>query len=394
MVDYREILRLQSLGHNITQSAGALHSSRNTVREAERLADEKGIRWPLGEEVTNSQLYALLYPERQEKAKVYLEPDCAWVHRELSKKGVNLTLLWKEYQANCYNSGRVPYQYTQFCDIYRAWAKKSKATMRIHHKPGDAMEVDWACGTLPIKDPITGETVPAHLFIGVLPCSCYVYAELCSDMKSENWLLCHVHAYEYFGGVPRLTVPDNLRTGVLKNTRMETVLNRSYSELADHYGTAVVPARVRRPQDKSHAEGSVSYASTWILAALRNETFFSLADGKEAVAEKLEGLNGYPFKKREGNRRDAYIHEEKEFMLPFPANPYEPSLWLEQTVTLDYTVTDGLNKYSVPYDLIGEPVSIRVTRGTVEVFFHGNRVAVHPREAGPGYGYITYAGKP
>ena len=381
MVDYREILRLQSLGHNITQIAGSLHSSRNTVREVERLADEKGIRWPLGEEVTNPQLYILLYPERQEKANVYLEPDCAWIHRELAKKGVNLTLLWKEYQVNCSNAGRVPYQYTQFCDIYRAWAKKSKATMRIHHKPGDAMEVDWAGGTLPIKDPVTGETVPAYLFIGVLPCSCYVYAELCSDMKSENWLLCHVHAYEYFGGVPRLTIPDNLRTGVLKNTRMETVLNRSYSELADHYGTAVVPARVRRPQDKSHAEGSVSYASTWILAALRNETFFSLADAKEAVAEKLEELNGYAFKKREGNRRDAYIHEEKEFMQPLPANPYEPSLWSDQTVLLDYTVTDGLNKYSVPYDLIGESVSVRVTRDTVEVFFHGNRVAVHPREA-------------
>ena len=299
MVDYREILRLQSLGHNITQIAGSLHSSRNTVREVERLADEKGIRWPLGEEVTNPQLYVLLYPERQEKANVYLEPDCAWIHRELAKKGVNLTLLWKEYQVNCSNAGRVPYQYTQFCDIYRVWAKKAKATMRIHHKPGDAMEVDWAGGTLPIKDPVTGETVPAYLFVGVLPCSCYVYAELCSDMKSENWLLCHVHAYEYFGGVPRLTIPDNLRTGVLKNTRLDTVLNRSYSELADHYGTAIVPARIRRPQDKSHAEGSVSYASTWILAALRNDTFFSLADAKEAVAEKLEELNGYTFKKRE-----------------------------------------------------------------------------------------------
>ena len=114
MVDYREILRLQSLGYNITQIAGSLHSSRNTVREVERLADEKGIRWPLGMEVTNSQLYVLLYPERQEKANVYLEPDCAWIHRELAKKGVNLTLLWKEYQANCSNVGRVPYQYTQF----------------------------------------------------------------------------------------------------------------------------------------------------------------------------------------------------------------------------------------------------------------------------------------
>lgn len=380
MVDYREILRLQSLGHNITQIAGSLHNSRNTVREVEQLASKQGISWPLEEKLTNPQLHALFYPERQQKAKVYLEPDCAWIHRELAKKGVNLTLLWKEYQVKCSHAGRVPYQYTQFCDIYRAWAKKSKATMRIHHKPGDAMQVDWAGGTIPIKNPVTGESVPAYLFIGVLPCSCYVYAELCSDMKSENWLLCHVHAYEYFGGVPRLTIPDNLRAGVLKNTRLETVLNRSYAELADHYGTAIVPARVSRPQDKSHAEGSVSYASTWILAALRNETFFSLSDAKEAVAEKLEKLNRYPFKKREGNRYDAYIREEKEFMQLLPATPYEPSVWSEQTILLDYTVTDGLNKYSVPYDLIGESVSVRMTRDTVEVFFHGNRIAVHPRE--------------
>ena len=199
-------------------------------------------------------------------------------------------------------------------------------------------------------------------------------------MRSENWLLCHVHAYENFGGVSRLTIPDNLRTGALKNTCLETILKRSYSELADHYGTAIVPARVRCPQDKSHAEGSVSYASTWILAALRNETFFPLADAKESVAEKLEELNGFPFKKRAGNRRDVYIHEEKEFMQPHPVNPYEPSLWSDQTVLLDYTVTEGLNKYSVPYDLIGESVSVRMTRDTVEVFFHGNRVAVHPRE--------------
>ena len=185
---------------------------------------------------------------------------------------------------------------------------------------------------------------------------------------------------EYFDGVPRLLIPDNLRTGVTKNTRLDTIINRSYTELADHYGTAVVPTRVKAPKDKSHAEGTVSYASTWILAALRNDTFFSLADAKKAVAEKLELLNGYPFKKREGNRREAYLLEEKEFMQPLPANPYEPSIWSEQTILLDYTVTDGLNKYSVPYDLIGEMVSVRVTRDALEVFFNGNRVAVHPRD--------------
>lgn len=380
MVNYREILRLISLDHNYTRIAEVIHSSRNTIREVDKLAKEKGLSWPLDDELTNPKLYELLYPERLEKAQVYLEPDCAYIHSELAKKGVNLTLLHVEYKAKCAETGRVPYQYTQFCDIYRSWAVKSRATMRIHHKPGDAMEVDWAGGTLPVTDPVTGETMPAYLFVAVLPCSCYAYAELCSDMQSENWLLCHVHAYEYFDGVPRLLIPDNLKTGVTKNTRLDTILNRSYTELADHYGTAIVPTRVKAPKDKSHAEGSVSYASTWILAALRNETFFSLADAKAAVAEKLELLNEYPFKKREGNRRKAYLMEEREFMQSLPANVYEPSIWSEQTVPLDYTVSDGLNKYSVPYDLIGEAVSIRITRSSVEVFFHGNRVAVHPRD--------------
>jgi len=380
MVNYREILRRQSLGHNITRIAEAIHSSRNTVRDVEERAGRQNIRWPVNEELTNQKLYELLYPERQAKAQVYQQPDCEWIHRELAKKGVNMKLLWNEYQVKSADNGKVPYMYTNFCDIYRSWAKKSKATMRISHKPGDAMEVDWAGGTLPITDPVTGNTFSAYLFVAVLPCSCYAYAELCGNMQSENWLLCHVHAYEYFGGVPRLLIPDNLKTGVSANTKYGTVINRSYAELADHYGTAVVPARVRHPQDKSHAESTVSYATTWILAALRNETFFSLADAKEAVARKLEDLNDYAFQGREGNRREAYLQEEKEFMQPLPANPYEPSAWLEQTIYVDYTVSDGLNKYSVPYDLIGEKVSVRVTRDMVEVFFHGSRVALHPRK--------------
>ena len=158
---------------------------------------------------------------------------------------------------------------TQFGDKYRAWARITKATMRIHHKPGDAMQVDWAGDTLSVYDSMTGEITPAYLFIAVLPCSCYIYAEATADMKLENWLNCHVHAYEYFGGVTRLLIPDNLKAGVTKNNRYETVLNRSYQEMAEYYDTAIVPARVEHPKDKSLAEGSVKFASTWILAALR-----------------------------------------------------------------------------------------------------------------------------
>ena len=251
--------------------------------------------------------------------------------------------------------------------------------MRIQHKPGDAMEVDWAGDTIPVYDPVTGEPSPAYLFVAVLPCSCFVYAEACADMKTENWLLCHVHAYNYFGGVARLLIPDNLKTGVTSNTRYETVLNRSYQELAVHYGTAIVPARVRKPQDKSHAEGSVRFVETWIIAALREQKFFTIGEVRQAVSQKLKELNDRPFKQRNGTRRTAYLEEERGFMLPLPVNEFEPAVWTTAKVSSDYLVSDGRNKYSVPSNLIGEQVDIRATRNIVEVFYHGSRVASHLR---------------
>ena len=198
-------------------------------------------------------------------------------------------------------------------------------------------------------------------------------------MKIENWLMCHIHAYAYFGGVTRILVPDNLKTGVTANTRYETQLNQSYQELAEYYGTAIVPARVRKPQDKGLVEKSVGFSTTWITAALREHRFFSFSEVKEAVAERLEFINTKPFQKRPGCRREAYLAEEKEFMLPLPKHPYEPAVWKQQTVGNDYLISDGLNKYSVPFDLIGEQVQIRLTRDLVEVYFKGSRMTSHKR---------------
>ena len=191
--------------------------------------------------------------------------------------------------------------------------------------------------------------------------------------------MCHIHAYEYFGGVTRILVPDNLRTGVTANTRYETQLNESYRELAEYYGTAIVPARVRKPQDKGLVERSVGFSTTWITAALRERKFFSFAEVRDAVAERLEFINTKPFQKRPGNRREAYLAEEKEFMLPLPKRPYEPSVWKQQTVGNDYLISDGLNKYSIPFDLIGEQVQIRLTKDLVEVYFKGSRMTSHKR---------------
>jgi len=307
MTDYREILRLGSLNYSQRSIAQAAGCSRNTVEKVLRTAKAKGVQWPLEDDVANRELEALLFPEQYRNANKYAEPDYGYIHRELAKPGVTMALLWEEYCRKCHEAGETPYMSTQFGDKYRRWARVTKATMRIQHKPGDALQVDWA-----------GDTIP----------------------------------FQYSGGVMRLLIPNNCKTATVSNTRYETVLNRSYQELAEYYGTAIVPARVRKPQDKSPAEASVRFAETWIIAALRDPKFFSIRALNEAIAEKLEELNDRPFQLMTGTRRSAYLEEEKQYMLPLPAVPFEAAVWSVAKVPNDYLVTDGGNKYSVPYDIV------------------------------------------
>ena len=378
MVKYREILRLRSLGYSQRQIAASVQNSKDTVGSVLKRADEHNLAWPLSPEMTDHALQTLFYPDRATQSD-RREPNYQYIHNELAKDNVTLTLLWNEYCESCYAEGATPYMSTQFCDKYRKWARLTKATMRITHKPGNAIMVDWAGSTFEIHDPVTGEVDVAYLFVAVLPCSWYAYVEPCLDMKSETWINCHVHMFEFYGGVSRLLIPDNLKVGVSKNNQYDTIINRSYSEMADYYDTAVVPARVDRPQDKSAAEGTVKHTSIWIIAALRNRKFFKIHELREAVSEKLAEFNAKAFKKREGSRIAAFLNEEKSFLKPLPASPYEPAVWSSTTVQRDYLISDGKNKYSVPFDLIGENVDVRLTRNTVEVFYHGARVASTPR---------------
>lgn len=314
MTDYRKILMLRSMGCSQREMERNKIASRETSKAVFETADRLGICWPLDGDITNADLERLLFPNKYKNACLYVKPDYQYIHRELAKPGVTLTLLWEEYRSKCYETGKTPYMSTQFGDKYRKWARVTKATMRIQHKPGDAIQVDWAGDTIPIYDSVTCQQSSAYLFVAVLPCSYYAYTEACADMKTENWLNCHVHAFNYFGGVTRLLIPDNCKTATSSNTRYDTVLNRSYQELADYYGTAIVPARVRRPKDKSSAEASVRFAETWIIAALRDRKFFSLQEVNEAVAEKLEELNGREFQQRTGTRRSAYLEEEQPYI--------------------------------------------------------------------------------
>lgn len=381
MVNYREILRLRSLDYSQRQVAASVHSSRSTISEVYKLADEKGLIWPLPPDMSNADLASLFYPEKSAEHGRKM-PDCSYLHKELAKPGVTLTLLWSEYCEQSRAEKLIPYQYTQFCDYYRSYASKTKATMRIKRKPGELLEVDWAGNTLFVYDELTGEPMPAYVFVASLPCSLYSYAEVFPSMIMEHWINAHIHAYKFFGGVARILVPDNLKTAVTKHGRTEVSLNRVYQEMAEHYGTAVIPARPASPKDKPSAEGTVGVISTWIIAALRHEKFFSFAELNAAIQARLLEFNTKSFQKKKGSRLSAFEEEEKSFLQPLPASPYEMAVWSTASIQPDYLITVEKNKYSVPFEFIGHTVDIRYTSKTIEVFFQNNRIASHVRKYG------------
>lgn len=387
MTNHKEILRLKSLGLSNAEVASACGCGRNTVTRTLQRAKNALLSWDEAKQLPSNVVTERLFPESQNRP-VYRMPDYEQIHKEMQKSGVTLSLLWVEYCEQCRAAGELPYQSTQFNKYYADYVHKTKATMHLNHKPGETMQVDWAGDTMGIVDTDTGELIPAYLFVSVLPYSGYSYAEAFLDEKQEAWINAHVNAYRYFGGVTRILVPDNLKTGVIKNTKDETVLNRSYREMAEHYGTAVIPARPRTPKDKAFVEGSVGVVSTWIIAALRNRQFFSLAELNAAVLEKLYEFNHKPFQKKEGSRAVAF-EEEKPFLLPLPAVPFELAMWKVATVQYNYHISVDKQNYSVPYEYIKQKVDVRLTSHTVEVFFEGNRIASHPRLYGHPNQYST-----
>ena len=379
MIDYREIIRLKNLKFSNVAIANSLCCSRNTVSEVLKLAESHSLEWPIPETLTNKDIEQLFYPGRGTNEGRRL-PDYEYIYNELAKPGVTLSLLWAEYCAKCEAEHTIPYQHTQFNEKYHAYAASKKATLRIKRKPGETMEVDWIGDTLKVYDSANCCEIPAYIFVAVLPCSLYGYAEAFPDMKSNHWIEAHVHAYSFFGGVTRILVPDNLKTGVIKNTRTELILNRSYHEMAEHYGTAIIPARPVKPKDKPNAEGTVKVLETWILAALRNRKFFTFQELNKAIHKKLEEFNAKPFQKKKGSRLSAFLEEERDFLMPLPASPYETAVWSTATIQPDYLITVGNCKYSVPYEFIGKKVDIRAAEKSIEVFYHGDRIASHVRK--------------
>lgn len=390
MTKYREILRLTALGlsqRNIIQSIGV---SQKTIVKVQRRARELHLSWPLDDALTDAALEKLMFSK---EAKVPLQkrmPDFDYIQKELLRNGVNKKLLWTEYLEECRQAGDEPLMYSQFCHHIQQDEQKRRATMHISRKPGEQIEVDWAGDPAQITDPDTGEIIPAWLFVGVLTYSQYPYVEAFTNEKQSAWINAHVHMYEYFGGVTRILVPDNCKTAVIHNKDWyNQEVNTVYHEMAEHYNTAIIPARVRAPKDKPNAEGSVSVISTWITAALRNEQFFSLAELNQAIRKKLEEFVRRPFQKKEGSRYEIFHHEELPLLTKLPAAPYELAEWKTATVQFNYHISVGGMLYSVPYEFIKRKVDVRVTDTVIEIFYNHSRIASHRRLYGRKGQYST-----
>lgn len=374
-----EILRLRwLLALSVRQTSFALGVSTGTVSNTTSRAETAGLTWETAAELDERELEERVYGVPAAVVSARPEPDPVWIHLELKRPGVTLELLHLEYLRE--HEAGDPYQYTAFCNRYRKWLKARGLSMRQEHRAGWAVFVDFSGKKPRIIDPLTGASCEVELFVAALGASSYTYAEATASQTIGDWLRAHVHAFEYFEGTPKIAVPDQLKSAVTQSCRYEPTVQRTYAELGRHYEMAIVPARPRKPKDKAKAEVAVQVAQRWILARLRNETFFSLEALNRRIRELLEELNARPMKRYGGlSRRDLFERLDRPALRALPSEPFVHAEWSRAKVHADYHVQVDHHFYSVPYALVGEHVEVRCTATTVEAFHKGQRVASHVR---------------
>lgn len=373
----REVLRLKyDLDLPERDIARSCQLARSTVGEYLRRFQAAALRWPLPADLDDARLEAQLFPPPPAVPRAS-RPAPVWaaVHQELRRPGVTLFLLWQEYQARCPGG----YQYSQFCNRYRQWLGQLDVVMRQVHPPGEKLFVDYAGQTVPIVDRQTGAVQPAQIFVAVLGASNYTYVEASWSQNLADWVMAHVRALQFFGGCPAIIVPDNLKSGVRSPCRYEPTLNPTYAEMAAYYGIAVIPARVRRPRDKAKVEVGVQIVERWLLARCRHWTFFSLAELNQTLRQWLTELNRRPFKKLPGCRQSLFESLERPALKPLPIPPYQFAEWRKARVNIDCHIDVEGSYYSVPYTFLRQPVEVRLSAATVEVYHRHQRIASHPR---------------
>ncbi len=373
----REVLRLtHELGLSVRQVSEATGVGKTAVNEYVARAKVIGITWPVPPELSDADLERRLFvPPGFHDGPTKPVPDWAKVHEELKRRGVTLMLLWEEHRAECPDG----HGYSQFCELYSRWRKRLSPIMRQTHVGGDKLFVDWAGDTIPIIDPATGEVHAAHLFVAALGASSYTYAEARWTESLPDWIGAHVNALDFLGGVMKAAVPDNLKVGITKPSRYEPGINRTYQELADHYGFVVLPARVRKPRDKAKVETAVGIVTRYLLGRLRHRRFFSLGELNAAVAECVAAINAKVMKRLGKSRTDLFASLDKPALKALPSERYQYAEWKRCTVAPDYHVEVDDHYYSAPYRLLRETLDVRFTDATVELFHKGSRVASHVR---------------
>lgn len=371
----REVLRLKhERGLTHREVAQACSISIGAVTLYVQRAAAHGLAWPLPDELDNTTLEARLFP-RAAALRDRPLPVFAEIHRELARTGVTLQLLWEEY-AQVHPDG---YRYSQFCVRYRQWARRLRPSMRQVYRAGERTFIDFSGKKPNVVDRRTGEVQSVELFVAVLGASSYTYAEATATQQLPDWVGAHIRMVEYFAGVTALWVPDQLKSAITTPCRYEAGVNRTYEDLATHYGAVVVPARPRKPRDKAVVESTVLIAQRWILARLRDQTFFSLAALNEAIWALLGELNDRPLQRLGVSRRTRYEQLDRPALRPLPTNRYVLAVWKDCRVNIDYHVQVDHHLYSVPYQLIHELVEARSTTTTVEIYVKGRRLTSHPR---------------
>ena len=378
----RQVFRLKWEGCFSNRAiARACKIGRATVRDYLDRAEKAGLSWTQVEQMNEADLEDALFPKAADRSKGKITPDWSYINQELKRKGVTLRLLWQE----CYQSNpQAAYSYSQFCNLYRSWSKKLSPVMAQSYKGGELLFVDYAGLTIPYVYRISGEQKKAQVFVAALGASSYTYAEAQKGQDLNSWISGHVNSFEYFGGIPEIVVPDNLKSGVTSPCYYEPDINPTYDDLSLHYGFAIIPARVRAPRDKAKVETAVQVIERWVLAPLRKRTFFSVDEINKSIELLLEEVNNRVMEHLEKSRRELFESVDRPALRPLPNRPYEYAERKSATVNINYHVTFNKHYYSVPYTLIGKPTEIRATANTVEVFYKGERVASHMRDNRPG----------
>ena len=380
----KEVLRLKhECGLGQRQIARSCSIGLGTVHDYLARADTAGLQWPLPEGWDDKRVEAALFgsePVRERRPERSV-PDFAALHEQRQKhKHVTLQLLWEEYR----EANPEGYRYSRFCELYQRWRGSQDVVLRQEYTAGEKLFVDWAGPTVPIYSRTGGEIQRGHLFVAVLGASSYTYAEAALDEQMINWLSAHMRAFEFFGGLPKVIVPDNTKTGVTRACRYDPDLNPTYQQMAMHYGVGVVPARPYKPRDKAKVECGVLVVERWIVAALRNRRFFGIEELNQAIRELLVKLNQRPFRKREGTRASLFESLDQPALAALPSERFDLSEWSKARVNIDYHVVFDGNYYSVPYQLVQEQVEVRSMPSTVEIFHKGKRIASHLRSRGNG----------